>query len=50
MLILACGPEEPPPEGGLEDCTDGIDNDMDGYIDCDDSGCTVSACMDQNTI
>ena len=36
-------------EGGLDECTDGIDNDNDGATDCADSGCTVSACMDQTS-
>ena len=42
----------PVPIGGLEDdhwtCSDGYDNDQDGYVDCDDFGCSdTSACSDR---
>jgi hypothetical protein len=34
-------------ESGLTECTDGIDNDCDGNIDCDDAGCAaVPDCAD----
>jgi len=37
---LAGGGCVKPPEGMLEDCTDGVDNNADGLIDCDDPICT----------
>jgi hypothetical protein len=32
-------PPEPKPEGTAEACSDGIDNDEDGWIDCEDLDC-----------
>ncbi len=40
----------PTPIGATEDCSDNIDNDCDGYTDCDDSDCSSSeVCTDQET-
>ena len=45
MSLLACGDKEDPiiEDTGVqtvsEDCTDGVDNDGDGYIDCEDAEC-----------
>jgi YD repeat-containing protein len=48
-LLQAAGkPSKPAPEGGLTQCTDGIDNDSDGLIDCADSGC-ATYCVPENT-
>src|SRR6056300_1288113 len=41
-ILLACREEEAYSEGSnLADCTDGIDNDGDGFIDCDDGVCAA---------
>ena len=47
-------PEEAEPaaapirEGGLSECTDGVDNDGDGHIDCTDQDCEIYAvCVTQ---
>ncbi len=34
-----------PPESGLSDCTDGVDNDGDGLADCEDDGC-LEVCLE----
>jgi cysteine-rich repeat protein len=40
LLMAACGPQPEP-----EDCSDNIDNDLDGEIDCQDADCSsVSNC------
>ena len=41
LLTSACEPR-----GGRENCTDGIDNDSDGAIDCADSTCISTASCD----
>ena len=42
--------EETREEGTRQgDCTDGIDNDDDGYIDCDDQGCDSKPVCDNDT-
>jgi len=42
-----CPEEAPPPaplrEGGLAECTDGVDNDRDGHLDCTDQDCEIYA-------
>ncbi|MEZ4982835.1 MAG: hypothetical protein R2769_14850 [Saprospiraceae bacterium] len=32
----------------IEDCSNGIDDDGDGLIDCDDPDCTVNPDLDSN--
>ena len=44
LLTSACEPR-----GGRENCTDGIDNDSDGAIDCADSTCISTASCDLRT-
>lgn len=42
VVVLGCTPKE--------SCLDGVDNDQDGQIDCDDSDCLLAAtCMDSCT-
>jgi len=36
-------PAAPLREGGLAECTDGIDNDGDGHLDCTDQDCEIYA-------
>jgi len=44
-LTPICFPDQPDPENTGLLCTDGIDNDEDGLIDCDDSDCSdVTEC------
>jgi hypothetical protein len=44
LLILACGtPEKLAENAGPGFCTDGIDNDSDGLLDCDDPDCSGAA-------
>ncbi|MCK9461499.1 MAG: hypothetical protein M0R80_17855 [Proteobacteria bacterium] len=39
-------PAAPIREGGLAECTDGVDNDRDGHLDCTDQDCEIyAACM-----
>lgn len=49
LVLFAAGckkkPPEPPPPPPAEICDNGIDDDLDGNADCDDSDCTMhSAC------
>lgn len=46
LLMLSCS--RPGPEG-LEDCQDGLDNDHDGLVDCEDGACAADArCFEQS--
>jgi hypothetical protein len=48
----ACPEEAPPPlarENTLEACTDGVDNDGDGHVDCADQDCEIYAVCLQPT-
>jgi hypothetical protein len=36
-------PAAPLREGGLAECTDGLDNDRDGHLDCTDQDCEIYA-------
>ncbi len=59
LFLWACGGEPPPQEQGAAACQDGLDNDKDGDIDCEDDGCkgytfcqkqgesTPAACQDK---
>ena len=39
-------PAAPLREGGLAECTDGVDNDGDGHLDCTDQDCEIyAACV-----
>lgn len=46
-LTGACSGEPPPVRQDPEICDDGIDNDNDGDIDCDDSNCGGLPCQNQ---
>jgi hypothetical protein len=40
LLLVGCGGEELfPIESDPALCSDGLDNDRDGYIDCEDANC-----------
>jgi len=39
----AAAPPAPLREGGLAECTDGVDNDRDGHLDCTDQDCEIYA-------
>jgi len=43
MMVGGCGDDSGSPltESGVMDCQDGLDNDGDGLIDCDDTDCLV---------
>lgn len=41
ISISSCREENPSPESEI--CNDGIDNDLDGFIDCDDANCSDEA-------
>lgn len=42
LWLLACAPELQDPTPSDELCDDGVDNDLDGRVDCDDIDCLVA--------
>ena len=49
LLFISCSSVERIEGSEVGDCTDGADNDMDGFFDCSDSSCKGSSDCDQTT-